>query len=228
MKASIYSLEKRAISKLHVYILLTFSFVSLPAVRLCQHRKLLYYRFPTYPCICWTSVVWVLVSSVELSSPVCPMTDRRTTIGINFYEGRAHVSVSTCIYIVRVPAAVSCASISQYGSTDYTEVVSRGRSYKAPIHDTRRSWHCTVYDNTTRKLHNPLYQRRSVRSLSRDPSAWEIHDFYGLSPTYLSEILLFTRKSRWTIIRKSFLFMRARARACVCVCVFYSNFNLTH
>jgi len=92
--------------------------------------------------ICWTSVVWVLVSSVELSSPVCPMTDRRTTIGINFYEGRAHVSVSACIYIVRVPAAVSCASISQYGSTDYTEVVSRGRSYKAPIHEALVTLHC--------------------------------------------------------------------------------------
>lgn len=95
------------------------------------------------------------------------MTDRRTTIGINFYEGRAHVSVSTCIHIVRVPAAAPRASISQYGSTDYTEVVGRGRSYKAQY--TRRGARDIALSMIIRHV-NSIIRSTSVAScdLSRE------------------------------------------------------------
>lgn len=89
-----------------------------------------------------------------------------------------------CSACIRIRAATTgvCIDPVIYGSPYYTRPLQSPLTCK---HETRSSWHCTVYDNTTRELYNLLQQRRYPLhtcnpALSGDLTVSGIHDFHGI------------------------------------------------
>lgn len=78
-----------------------------------------------------------------------------------------------------------------YGSPYYSKPLQPPLTCK---HETRSSWHCTVYDNTTRELHNLVYEcglSVQARLGPTDLTVSWIHKFYEIvvAPHLILEML---------------------------------------